>query len=337
MKALKMFGLGLLGLILLLAIIGFFLPGKSKLERSIVIKASPEVIFEQINQLKNWEGWSPWKAMDPQSVMNYSEPSAGKDAYYTWNGPETGKGKLTITSSTPYTEILTDVEFDGMGVSKSWFVLAPDAGGVKLTWGFESELGMNPMMRWGGLFMKGMLGDQYDQGLAKIKEIAEKMPAVTTTWKGKIESVKEEALPVVHYMAMHDTASVPTIGMKLGMAYAEIGKVMSMQKLMPSGAPFGIYYSESNTNFDFDAAIPCEKPGKSEGKVKAGTRAAGNAVVVSFLGDYTQTPLAHETADKYIREHKKEVIGAPWEEYVTDPEMEKDTAKWLTKVYYPVK
>jgi effector-binding domain-containing protein len=30
------------------------------------------------------------------------------------------------------------------------------------------------------------------------------------------------------------------------------------------------------------------------------------------------------------------VIGAPWEVYVTDPMVEKDTAKWQTDIYYPV-
>ncbi|ALO14213.1 Transcriptional regulator, effector-binding domain/component [Salinivirga cyanobacteriivorans] len=32
-----------------------------------------------------------------------------------------------------------------------------------------------------------------------------------------------------------------------------------------------------------------------------------------------------------------EAAGSPWEVYLTDPQTEKDTSKWLTKMYQPVK
>jgi len=339
MKALKIIGLSILGLIVLLLIISFFLPSKVHVERSVVINAQPQVIFEQINTLPNWEGWSPWKAMDPSSVITYGDKKSGVGAYYTWKGPETGEGKMTITQSVPFSMVETEVDFGEMGTSLGVYILEAAEGGTKLTWGFDTDMGMNPIMKFGGLFMKGILEKQFDDGLGKIKQIAENAPAVApaSSWKGKIDKVEKVYTIRTNYMAVHDTASVSTIGQKLEKAFGLIGETAGKQKLEITGAPFAIYYSESNTNFEFDAAMPVKKAGKAEGKVKPGEFIEGNAVAVTFYGDFTQTPMAHEAANKYITENGKVVNGSPWESYETDTEVEKDTAKWLTKVYYPIR
>ena len=60
-------------------------------------------------------------------------------------------------------------------------------------------------------------------------------------------------------------------------------------------------------------------------------------LVVSYMGPYEGTPAGHEAAETYIKTNNLEVIGAPWEKYVTDPMTEKDSTKWLTEICYPVK
>lgn len=339
MKALKIIGLSLLGLLVLLLIVSFFLSSKIHVERSIVVNAAPEVVFDQVNNLKNWKAWSPWMAMDPKAVMTFGEPTAGTGAFYTWKGPEAGEGKMTITASEPYKKIDTEVDFGELGISTAAYTLEPAESGTKLTWGFDLDMGMNPLKKFGGLFIKGMLEKQFDQGLGKIKEIAESAPApaAESNWKGRVAKVEQVYTLRSNYLAVHDTASVSTISGKLGKAYGMIGEAIGKQKLEVSGAPFAIYYSESNTNFEFDAAIPVKKAGKAAGKVKPGEFIEGNAVMVEFYGDYRQTPMAHEAADKYMKEKGKQSVGPPWELYETDPGVEKDTAKWLTKVYYPIK
>jgi hypothetical protein len=96
MKILKRILFIVIGLVLLLAIIGLFLPKTSRLERSITIKSKAEVPFELINNLKEWEKWSPWNGMDTATVWVFSENYIGKDAYYTWSSENknVGKGKM---------------------------------------------------------------------------------------------------------------------------------------------------------------------------------------------------------------------------------------------------
>jgi effector-binding domain-containing protein len=337
MKILKIIGISILGLILLLAIIGFFLPSVSNIERSMDMKAAPELVYEQVNNVKNWENWSPWKKMDPKMEITYGEILSGPGAYYTWKGPESGEGKLTITESQPFSLIKSDLDFGEMGSAKCDYLFAENAdGGTKMTWKFTSEIGGNPFKRLMSALFKGMLEEQFDIGMKGINEITMNMPLPSAT--GVVKSVEIEDAPEINYMSIRDTASISTIGPKLGTHYGTIGKVMESQKLEMAGAPFAIYYSESNTQFDMDVAMVTAKPGKAEENVKPGKIASGKVLVANYYGPYEQSGMGHEAIDTYLKSHPEiQVIGAPREEYITDPETEPNPANWLTRVVYPIK
>src|SRR4249919_2481650 len=71
-------------------------PSTFAVERSAVIGAPPAEVFAQVNDLQAWDGWSPWKDLDPNPKTSISSPSAGKGATFTWNGnDEIGEGTLT--------------------------------------------------------------------------------------------------------------------------------------------------------------------------------------------------------------------------------------------------
>ena len=172
----------------------------------------------------------------------------------------------------------------------------------------------------------------YDKGLNKLKNKMESNPA-SSEKEIKVEATTVQAM---NYLAVRDTASISTIGQKLGMNYKMIGDAMKKQKLNMAGAPFTIYYTESKTNWELDAAIPTDKAGKADGKVKPGMIKAGNAVVAHYFGDYMKMSSAYEAIKKWIAQNNKVKTGAPWEVYLSGPGTEKDTAKWQTDVYFPV-
>jgi AraC family transcriptional regulator len=150
-------------------------------------------------------------------------------------------------------------------------------------------------------------------------------------------SAEQTVVKKFQYLAVHDSADVKSIGTKLGFCYGQIMEVMGKENLKQSGPVFAIYHSESTTNFDFDAAIPVAGKMHDMNNVKAKEMSETKAVVVHFYGPYELTPQGHETASKYIMENKLEMTGLVWEEYVTDPGVEKDPAKWLTNIYYSIK
>ena len=51
--------------------------------------------------------------------------------------------------------------------------LKPEGNQTQVTWGFESELGLNPMSRWMGLMMDNWVGGDYERGLVNLKTLVE--------------------------------------------------------------------------------------------------------------------------------------------------------------------
>lgn len=148
MKALKVIGIILLILIGLPLIISLFLPSKVHVERSKVIEAPSEVVFQQVNTLKNWEEWSPWHEIDLEMKLMYDGPTAGEGASYSWTSKHdrVGNGKVTILKSVPYDTILIDMDFMENGKAKGSYYFERQPRGVKVTWGMDSEL-TNPLMK----------------------------------------------------------------------------------------------------------------------------------------------------------------------------------------------
>ena len=72
----------------ILIVISMFLPSSFQMQRSIVIDADKELIFKQVNDLKNWKNWSPWGLKD-ETIYKveeaYSNPSNGVGASFEWD------------------------------------------------------------------------------------------------------------------------------------------------------------------------------------------------------------------------------------------------------------
>ncbi len=168
---------GLAVLVFLLVAVAFFLPRKYSVERSIVINARPEVVFAQVADLRAWKNWGAWQERDPAMKMTFSDPSTGVGAWSAWESKSEGNGKMTLTEIEAAKRVVYRLEFPDMGTSSiGSMALQPADKGVKVVWVDAGDLGMNPMFRWFGLFVDRMLGPDFEQGLRKMKSLAEKAP-----------------------------------------------------------------------------------------------------------------------------------------------------------------
>ena len=77
----------------------------------------------------------------------------------------------------PNENIKVALDFGDMGTARSWYTLKPEGTGTHVTWGLETELGNNPVMRWMGLKFGDWIAADFDKGLASLKEVVEKEAA----------------------------------------------------------------------------------------------------------------------------------------------------------------
>ncbi|HEY8402457.1 MAG TPA: SRPBCC family protein [Cytophagaceae bacterium] len=175
MKKIRLILYSIIALLLLFVIGSLFLPSQVHIERTLTIKASDGEVFNQVNNLKNWEKWSPWHQLDPNIKITYSEPASGEGAYYSWTSEDqrVGEGKLTIKQSIPAQLIVTEMDFMKHGKSEGKFTFEKTNEGTKITWSMDTNMGMHPVKKYFGLFMKNMVGDDFEKGLNTLKKLME--------------------------------------------------------------------------------------------------------------------------------------------------------------------
>jgi polyketide cyclase/dehydrase/lipid transport protein len=163
--------LGLGALVAILIGVAFALPSHVTIYRSVVINAPEAVVFPYLNNLHRFVDWSPWAARDPQLRVTYAGPEEGKGARTEWTSEKrsVGTGSMEIASSDPNRHLDLVVNFNGMD-GTSYYDVAPSGSGSKVTWGFGVDMGGNPFRRWKGLMLDGIVGTEYRDGLARLKE-----------------------------------------------------------------------------------------------------------------------------------------------------------------------
>jgi carbon monoxide dehydrogenase subunit G len=84
---------------------------------------------------------------------------------------------MTIDRLEPEKAVALTLVFAGEGSAAATIALEPAGAGTKVVWAFDSDLGFDPIARYFGLLIDGMVGPDYEKGLAKLKAVAEAKPA----------------------------------------------------------------------------------------------------------------------------------------------------------------
>jgi hypothetical protein len=151
-------------------------PSQFRVTRAAAIAAPEAVVFPQVNNLHNWEAWSPWAKLDPAAKNTYDGPPEGVSASFAWAGNnKVGAGSMTITGSQPNELVQMRLDFlkPFKGTNLVEFTFKPEGGQTVVTWTMTGKY--NFIMRAVGLFMDcdKMCGGFFEKGLADMKAISE--------------------------------------------------------------------------------------------------------------------------------------------------------------------
>jgi uncharacterized protein YndB with AHSA1/START domain len=174
MKLLKWVLVVVLGLAAVLVTGGLLLPATFKVSRSVVVNAAPEAVYPLVADPRRWKAWSVWNRRDPKMEITYSGPDSGTGAAWAWKSPSEGDGKMTFTAAEPGRRVAYDLYFPDFGTtSRGELVFAPEGSGTRVTWVMNGDMGSNVLFRWMTLFADGMVGKDFEGGLANLRQLAE--------------------------------------------------------------------------------------------------------------------------------------------------------------------
>lgn len=168
--------IGVTVLITVVLVFAMTKPDRIRIQRSIIIRASPTRILALINDFHNWQRWAPQDREDKSMTRSYAGPSQGFGAISEWQSRgSAGKGRMEIVASSP-SEVKIKVDFERpfKAHNVNEFVLEPlGSGATAVAWTMQ---GTNPFIaKLMSIFvsMDRMMGSHFETGLANLKAAAE--------------------------------------------------------------------------------------------------------------------------------------------------------------------
>lgn len=156
-----------------LSFVPLTLPSSVQVERSAIVEAAPNEIFELIASNRGFQTFNPYLDTDPNLKIDLAGPERGVGSGFAFKGKE-GKGTQFITAVEKDKSVTMQIDLGAMGKPVQTFQLSPMPNGTQVTWNVEMQFGLNPIGRVMGLFMDSMLGKTYERGLANLARVVSK-------------------------------------------------------------------------------------------------------------------------------------------------------------------
>jgi effector-binding domain-containing protein len=339
MKTARPFFVFLLFVIVSTLALSFMLPTRQRLEKSISINAPASVVFEQVAKLSEFNQWSVWSLGDSSAVYTYQGTDGTLGASSSWKGHPllSGEGKLEITAIEPGSSVTQSLELtDPKKVSAiSRFTVVEQNGISRVTWNFS----LATPRPWNifNLFadLNKEKGADFEKSLQALKERVEKRTGNTT---GKTYEVQPMDFPATRFAMVRQQVKWADISVFFKSHLDILYKETARQQIA-AGAPAGLYFvwDEKNQQTDMGAALTVPAGSTIQGTIfRTEDIPASKAIYVTYAGPYDRIADAHNSLDQYLANKKLQQKTPVIEQYISGPNNEKDSSKWITKILYLV-
>jgi uncharacterized protein YndB with AHSA1/START domain len=175
MKAVKWIAIGIGALVALFLVVGFLLPSRFNVSRSVQVNAPAEKVYAFLAAPREWTKWTVWNRRDPGMKVTYSGAESGEGAKWAWESKSEGSGSMEFTRAEPSKRIEYVLVFAEYGMkSRGALTLFPEGAGTQVTWTTVGDVGANPVNHYFAALMDRMVGPDFEGGLANLKALAEK-------------------------------------------------------------------------------------------------------------------------------------------------------------------
>ncbi|MBL7765046.1 MAG: SRPBCC family protein [Chitinophagaceae bacterium] len=333
LKKILLIIIALLGIYLILCLAG---PKKTNVSASYSYSCSPEMLYDQIGDFKNWPNWSKWMKEDPGMKLTWGPTTSGKGATYSWESEKSGSGSMLFNEVVPNKMIKSELTFkDWDATSDVVMEIKQNGNKTDIIWTMQDRKDF-PFIIRGLMFimnMNGSIKKDFDKGLKNLDEYIQSGKAGVTMNGYLIKSSKFEAK---NYLGKRSMVAFKDISKYFETHLPKIGELAKQDIIGPPSGLFWDWNMQTQMT-DMAAAMPVSNSQISNPDYQIISIPSMNEYTIDYYGAYDKTQMAYAALDSLIKQkgidHPEQVV----EEYLTDPGMEKDTSKWLTKIHYLVK
>ncbi|MCA0933515.1 effector binding domain-containing protein [Lutimonas saemankumensis] len=338
MKFLKNIILLLLVVFIIAAVYLATLDGSYEVSRTRLIKADQEVVFNDLNDYRNWKDWGPWYEQDSTIRVQYADNTIGEGGAYTWTSEVEGGGSIKTVEVVKPEQIKQEIIFEtpfGDMKSDIYWNLNKQGLDTELTWGMKGELPFFSRFMASG--MEDQLGPMLERGLELFDDNIQRKLKIYS-----IDSVGVVDFSGGFYLYLSTSSRIDQMNPKLEGMMQKIEKFVSDNRIRVTGSPYTIYhkFDQENGTTMFSVAYPIqERIITTDSDILTGFMERGTYLKTVLKGSYNNLEEAWQRAmfdAANLKDHVLEDGGEPFEIYVNSPENTPDPSKLITEIYIPV-
>lgn len=331
-------------LLLLVLIIGFSIyvavqPNEYSFSRSREINAPTSLLFNKVNNFKEWPSFSPWIEQDTEAKITFGDTIEGDGASYSWKGEILGEGSMRTVESQKNKSISQKIEFTAPFEAKSnvnWF-FEPTENGTKVTWYMSGKKDfISKLFTVVTGSIESQTGPNYERGLFKLDSIVN---SEMKAYAINVDGVTEHSGG--YYLYKTTSCRFNEFQDKMKTMLPELGTYALTHNIRRSGPPFILYHKwdEANDAVIFSCSYPTNsKITTDDSDILTGKLDSFKCVKTTLNGDYSNLKEAWEKSMEYINSNNLKMIesGPMIETYVTDVMLYPNPADWITEIYVAV-
>lgn len=309
---------------------------KFQLDRSTVIDAPPQRVFETLADYRTWTTWSPWLIAEPEAIVTISENASSVGSTYHWKGTITGEGELVHKQLQPGQLIQDDLTFlkPFKSLAKAAFYLRPERDATRVTWSMDSS--MPWFLFWMIPMMKTFIGMDYQRGLNMVKDLIE---------TGSIPSQSKvhgtESIQPFKVAGIASSCRVDNVGPAMEETFARAQAVFKSRGIPMTGSMISVYtkFRVKEGIFEYISGyiVPDSVPIPADSGLTTWKQSSTKAFRVEHVGSYRHLGNGWSIANQLARHRKlKQCRTGTYEIYRTIPP---DTAEaeLVTDIYLPLR
>lgn len=302
-------------LLLSLACIYIFIPNQIVVSRAEHVESSERIVAKYLNISKNRREWWPGKTGDMRAAD--SSVLAYEDYHFNFKNPHYRFSEVLISNGDFKTSSLI-----------TWEVYPENT--IKIGWRTSIPASNNPVKR----FL------QYQQA----RKVKATMVLIMEHLLNYIVSSEKVYGLDIDRKTVQDTILATSI--RVSVSYPQTSQVYnligSVKKYVEkqgarqvSPAMLNVFKNEQG-HYRMMVALPVDKEFKPDSNVLINRMVAGNILVAEIKGGPQAILNGFNQMNTYMKDFKLISPAMPFESLITDRSLEKDTSRWVTKIYYPI-
>jgi predicted transcriptional regulator YdeE len=312
--------------------------GKYDIKKERVIKVPKSVLYNYINEFKNWENAGILSETDTTATYTYSENTNGRDAFITWK-KKGNTGRVQTVRLTESDSIVQNAVINNLNSEVFWKFKDTLANSTKVSIRLKGHLTFTEKAY--ALLNGSIDNDNVKATLEKsLNNLDYYLVHELNTYKVEVKGLVNKT--GTYYLGHFTSTKIADINTKISETFPKLFAFIEDNKIPVNGSPF-ILYKKFDTQADIAEFAVC-MPIKEEIYTTAGSDFEGGkllpftALKTTLKGDYSHLKKAWDAAKRHITNKalQENTTGQYLEIYTKGMKQTKRPSEWITDIYIPI-